>query len=190
MSLAHQLSWKVEGDYDFSSTQVNLDPDLAERIMSWGDENISESDVFDDDDDKGREDTPHITILYGIVSQEPNEVIEVLANEGPVTATLGKVTLFENDNYDVVKIDVSSEGLSQLHSLISDNIENESDFPEYKPHVTIAYVKQGSGKLYSGSDEFEGTEMSFDEVVFSSSKGEKTAIALKRNVAATLNWST
>ena len=190
MNLVKQLCWKVESDYDYSSTQVNLEPALANRIMGWGESNVSDEDLYTDDDDKGREDNPHITLLYGIVAQEPDEVIELLSSEkGSVKAKLGKVSLFENsDDYDVVKIDVESEDLTRLHDRIADNIKYESDFPEYKPHVTIAYVTRGSGNLYSGSSEFEGTEMSFDEVVFSSPDGERTLIALKRSVAAILNW--
>lgn len=192
MIMAKHLSWKVEGNYDYSSTQVNLESTLASRIMGWGESNIPDEDLYTDDDDKGRENNPHVTLLYGIVSQEPNEVIELLSNEkGAVKAKLGKVSLFENsDDYDVVKIGVESEDLARLHGKIADNIENESDFPEYKPHVTIAYVTRGSGNLYSGSSKFEGTEMSFDEVVFSSPDGERTLIALKQSVAATLNWRT
>lgn len=191
MILAKDLCWRVESDYDLSSTQVNLAPDLARRIISWGKSKIPDEDLYTDDD-MGREDNPHITILYGIVARKPDEVQDLLLNEkGPVKAKLGKVSLFENSaNYDVVKINVESEDLARLHSKISDNIKNESDFPEYKPHVTIAYVARGSGNLYSGSDVFEGTEMSFDEVVFSSPDGEKTLIYLKRSIAATLNWGT
>jgi len=190
MTLAEQLHWKVESDYSYSSTQVNIADDLARRIISWGDENIADEDIYTGEENMGREDTPHITVLYGIVSNEPDETTELLEETSPVEATLGKVSLFENsDDYDVVKIEVDSEDLSKLHKLLSDNLENESTFPEYKPHVTVAYVNKGSGKLYSGSDEFEGTKLFFDKVRFSSADEEITMIALKRNVAAELNWS-
>ena len=188
---AELFNWKIEGDYSYSSTQVNLKDPLSQEIMDWGQENIPDEDLYTDDDNMGREDTPHITVLYGIVTQEADAVIEVLAEQGPVKATLGKVSLFENsDDYDVVKIDIESEDLSRLNKLLADNLENENDFPEYKPHITIAYVEQGSGKLYSGSSEFEGREVSFDEVRFSSADEDITMIALKRNVAADRNWRT
>ncbi len=192
MNLAEQLHWKVESDYSYSSTQVNVVDDLAQRIISWGDENIADEDIYTGEENMGREDTPHITVLYGIVSNEPDEAITLLEDKeiGPVKATLGKVSLFENsDDYDVVKIEVDSEDLSRINKLFFDNLENESSFPEYKPHVTIAYVNKGSGKLYSGSDEFEGTELFFDEIRFSSADEERTMIDLERNVVAELNWS-
>ena len=88
---AELFNWKIEGDYSYSSTQVNVEDSLAQEIMDWGQENIPNKDIYTDDDNKGREDTPHITVLYGIVTQEANEVIEVLADEGPMKATLGKI---------------------------------------------------------------------------------------------------
>ena len=186
---AELFNWKIEGDYSYSSTQVNLKDPLSQEIMDWGQENIPDEDLYTDDDNMGREDTPHITVLYGIVTQEADEVIEVLADEGPVKITLGKISLFENDdNYDVVKIDIESEDLARLNKLLADNLENENDFPEYKPHITIAYVEQGSGKLYSGSSEFEGREVSFDQIRFSTKDEESTFIDLTGIVAANLNW--
>ena len=186
---AELFNWKIEGDYSYSSTQVNLKDPLSQEIMDWGQENIPDADLYMGDENMGREDTPHITVLYGIVTQEANEVIEVLGDEGPVRVTLGKVSLFENsDDYDVVKIGIESEDLSRLNKLLADNLENENDFPEYEPHITIAYVEQGSGKLYSGSSEFEGREVSFDQVRFSTKDEELTFIDLKGSVVASLNW--
>lgn len=184
-----RLDWRVQSDYSYSSTQVNVSDPLGSEIMDWGEANIPDEDIYTGEDNMGREDTPHITVLYGIVTQDADEAIQLLAPESPVKATLGKVTLFENsDDYDVVKIDIDSEDLARLNKLLSDNLENENDFPEYQPHITIAYVKQGSGKLYSGSSEFEGKEITFDQVRFSTKEEEPTFIALQGSIAATLHW--
>ncbi len=190
MRLAEQLCWRIEGDYDYSSTQVNIDDDLAGRIISWGEQEISDKDIYTGGDDtKGREDTPHITVLYGILTQSVDEVIDLLADEGPARATLGKVSLFENaDDYDVVKISVESKDLARLNKLLSDNLENENKFSEYEPHVTVAYVKQGAGSKYSGSNEFEGREVTFDEIRFSTKDEKETFISLHGSVAADLTW--
>lgn len=182
------FNWDITADYDYASTQVNLSGDIAKRIMDWGKENIPDEKVYDTDEDKGRDDDPHITILYGIVDDAPQQVIDLFQGKPPVTATLGKVSFFENDDYDVVKISVESEDLAEFQKILWDGVEHESDYPEYKPHITIAYVKPGSGSLYSGITEFEGTEVTFDTVVFSPSDGEKTNIPLGVGIAARLNW--
>jgi len=189
MSLAAQLYWKIEGDYSYSSTQVNLAGDLSKRIMAWGKENIPDEDIYTGEEDMGREDTPHITVLFGIVAQEPDEVIELLSSEGSVKAKLGNVSLFKHsDDYDVVKIGVESKDLARLNKLLSDNLENENKFPDYKPHITIAYVKKGTGNKCSGSSEFEGQEVIFDQIRFSTKEGELTFIALQDSIAASMNW--
>jgi 2'-5' RNA ligase len=184
-----RFNWGITADYDYASTQVNLSDDIAKRIMDWGKENIPDEEVSDEDDTQGREDNPHITILYGIVDNAPQQVIDLLQGKPQATATLGKVSLFENDDYDVVKISVESEDLAEFQKIIWDGVEHESDYPEYKPHVTIAYVKPGSGSLYSGATDFEGTEVTFDTIVFSPSDGETTDIRLGVGIAARLNWS-
>jgi 2'-5' RNA ligase len=189
MSIAERLCWVIEGDYDYSSTQVNLDQEMAKRIIQWGKENIPDAAIYEEEDSYGREDTPHITILYGILSQSPDETREVLEEEDMLIATLGKVSLFENsDDYDVVKIEVNSEDLSRVNASLRDSVDFESDYPEYDPHVTIAYVKKGEGKNYSGSNEFEGSVLNFDEVRFSSKDETITMIPLQRKIAAGLHW--
>lgn len=181
---------KLVADYSYASTQVNFPESIAKRVIEWGNDRIPDSNIHEDpdDDSMGREDTVHCTVLYGLVDQDPEPVRELLAGERTVKATLGKITLFENDEFDVVKIDVKSPDLHRIHEQLS-VLENENKFPEYKPHVTIAYVKPGSGSLYSGVTEFEGTEVTFDTVVFSPSDGETTDIRLGAGIAARLNWS-
>lgn len=187
-----KLSWEtIEADYSYASTQVNLPKEVGDKIISWGKKNIKDEDIYEDeeDDSKGREDMPHCTILYGLTSDNPEPVKKLLKEERPIKATLGKVSLFEQDDYDVVKINVKSPDLHRLHKKLSDNLNNENSFPTYKPHVTIAYVKPGKGKKYSGNKEFEGIELTFDTVRFSSKKEKETYIKLKNSIAAELSWN-
>jgi 2'-5' RNA ligase len=179
---------KLVADYSYASTQVNFPEAVAKRVIEWGNDRIPDSKIHEDpdDDSMGREDTVHCTLLYGLVDQDPEPVRELLAGEGVIKATLGKISLFENDEFDVVKIEVKSPDLHRLHEKIS-VLENENKFPEYEPHVTIAYVKPGSGSLYSGSTEFEGIEATFDKVRFSTKTEDEHWISLG-SIAARLNW--
>jgi len=52
------ISKKV--DYSFSSTQISLSPALANRLKHWGYDNIAASDVYKEDDIKGRENDIHV----------------------------------------------------------------------------------------------------------------------------------
>ena len=49
--------------------------------------------------------------------------------------------------YDVVKFKVQSQDLTELNKLCKE-LPNDETFPNYVPHITIAYVKSGTGERY------------------------------------------
>lgn len=149
--------------------------------MKWDKEFIPEESIAKGDDIPGREDHPHITIKYGIHDEGSEKIKELLKDEPPVKVKLGDISLFhpEGKPYDVVKIDVDSPDLHRLNKKISDNMEVTDTFPDYKPHVTIAYVTKGSGEEFNGSKDFFGKEFTLDTVEFSSKNGDSEKIKLK-----------
>lgn len=159
--------------YDFSSTQVDLPKDVADKIRAFG-RRIPDKDLAED----GREDTPHITVKYGLHGADPQPTREALAGEGPITVKLGKVTLFETDDADVVKVDVESPDLHRLNKKIAESQPTTDTFPDYKPHITIAYVQKGKGKRYVGKGRLEGKTITLDTVTFSGRDGEIVQIPL------------
>lgn len=50
---------------------------------------------------------------------------------------------FSNEN-DVIKVNVEdlNGNLTQLNKLVKSNFEYQNDYPDYKPHITIAYAKK------------------------------------------------
>jgi 2'-5' RNA ligase len=61
------------------------------------------------------------------------------------------VSLFENPEFDVVKLDViKTSNLEEINKRLSE-LPNSNQFPEYKPHITLAYIKKGSGQKYIDS---------------------------------------
>ncbi len=171
--------------HDYSSTQVNLPENEAQRFRDFGGK-IPDSQLYIDPKEgyeSGREDTPHITVKYGLDTVEPKDVEPLLADQRPIAAKLGKVSIFEVDNYDVVKVDIESPELHALNKKIADNLKVTDTYPDYKPHATIAYVKKGEGQKYAGDTSFEGDEITFDSLVFSGKDGRDTVIPLKAPVA-------
>ncbi len=168
--------------HSFSSTQVNLPENESKEVLSVGKTLIKDADVYTDENDPsyGREETPHVTVKYGLETENSEEVRKILESEKPFDVTLGKTSIFENADkpYDVVKIDVDSPELHRLNKLISDNAKVTDTFPDYKPHVTLAYVKKGTGKNYVGNNSLEGKKISFDSITFSSKNGETVDIPL------------
>jgi 2'-5' RNA ligase len=142
----------------YSTTQVNLPNTLAEQVISWGLKNIPDQDIYKDPDEPmfGRETEPHITILYGLYESKVRRVRLLLKDEKPFEITLGKIGIFENDCFDVVKINVHSPDLHVLNGILRDRLSYRNMFPVYSPHITIAYVHKGRGKKFDGVDYFIG----------------------------------
>lgn len=166
--------------YDFGFVGVNLPKKNAEEVIDWGKENISDKNLYTEDDSMGRENEIHITVKYGLHTIVKEKVQKVIENEKPVKAKLGKIGLFKQDDYDVVIIKVDSPELKKLNKLISDNLTCTDSYPDYKPHCTIAYVKKGTCDELEGNTDFEGDEMTFDSVVFTA-KGTKKKINIRLN---------
>ena len=57
-------------------------------------------------------------------------------------------------------------------------LPNEETFPNYKPHVTISYVKKGTAKKYEGLDVEVPNELYLKEAIYSMSNGSKISIEL------------
>lgn len=161
----------IKEAFSYSSTQINLPEDLSKKIIEWGDKFIPEEEIFNGDDgdyDLGREKRPHVTVKYGLHTVDSKEVEEIIKENGEVSISLGNVSIFEPEDkeYDVVKIDVNSEDLHKLNAKVS-TLENSDTHPEYKPHVTIAYVKRGNGQKYIGVEVFKGLSFKSDKIDFS-----------------------
>lgn len=173
------IKTRKEAVYKRSSTQVTLNPLAATRIQEFV-ASLPEADVYTDPADPtvGRETDSHVTALYGIDSADPAQAAAVIAGTPSIFATLGKTSIFENEQYDVLKVDVDSPDLHALNAKLRAGTEHTSTFPDDQPHLTLAYLKKGAGKKYVGRTDFEGHTLKFDEVEFSSKDGTVYGIPL------------
>ncbi len=134
---------------------------------------ISKADLLDD----GIETEPHITIKYGLHTDSYHPVKSLLHGERPFNVTLGKTSIFKNEEFDVVKLSVYGNELFKLNALVSE-LPHTDTYPDYKPHLTIAYVKSGCGDKYAGIDDVDGMVVTFSELVFSDKFRNTTFIDL------------
>ena len=118
--------------------------------------------------DYGREMHPHVTILYGIedVSEERAKQILTGLNK-KINIQLGKISMFNNPQFDVLKIEVKSQDLMQLNKLLTKSVKYTNDHPDYIPHLTLAYLKKGQAAQYVGDDRFEGMNLQLDTIAYS-----------------------
>jgi hypothetical protein len=175
---------RTAGPHSYSSTQINLADPLKSKVLAAAGK-IPDADLAED----GRETEPHITVLYGLQTDEAKDVAAIVTKYPDFRYTLGEVTIFEvndkdsqrggGDKYDVVKIDVESPELVALHALLA-KLPHADTHPVYKPHVTLAYVKSGLGKQYVGMADFSRQlSAKASAVVFSNRADEKTTIPLE-----------
>ena len=161
--------------YDFSSVQCNMPPELSAEIYNWGVDNIPDECLTND----GRQpqDDIHVTVKYGIHIVDPTKIRDHLMNQKNIKIKLGPVSLFDtNPEYDVVKLSVESDQLRDLNKMINNNFEVTNTHPRYIPHITIAYVKKGSGDCLVGRDDFAGREINLDGATFSGKDNRKTLL--------------
>jgi 2'-5' RNA ligase len=167
--------------YDFSSVHIDLPKSLADEIMAWGKKHIHDNDIFvsQSDPNFGREDEIHATVLYGIHSDKSDQVRELVKDEKPLSVKLDKIEVFDNPpNFDVVVIKVVSEDMNRLNTLFSQKIKHTNKYKEFRPHVTVAYVKKGKGYKHKKVKDWIGREFKANYLVFSSTKGTKEKIFL------------
>jgi hypothetical protein len=129
--------------------------DMSKKIGNWKDviKIIDPQDLYEDStDDYGIEYEPHITVLYGfmpsIMASDIKNYLEDI--EQNIKFKLIGIDIFPGGDkkpFDVVKFNIESEDLHTLHEECK-KIPNKETFPDYKPHMTIAYVKKGKGEKY------------------------------------------
>lgn len=167
------------GPVKYASTQFNLPKDVADRVLTFGRELVPDSALVED----GRETAPHLTLRFGLRADEDvDRVREVLANQPPVTVTLGPTSIFpasESGSGDVVKIDVDSPALRGLRSRIEQEIDAPGEtHPDYTPHITLGYVPTGQGAQFAGRDDLAGETVTLDTLTFSRPDGTTVDIQL------------
>jgi hypothetical protein len=147
---------------------------MEAKIPDWEDYHLSgidEDDLYEkiNDDSYGLEEEPHITILYGLHEDEVDEEVYpqiIEENMKPLTVLIEEVDIFEGDEYDVVKYNIPLNDQLQEYRDLFLRFPNTQTFPDYKPHMTIAYVKPGAGKKYKRKLR-EPFEVTFDKGVYS-----------------------
>ena len=168
---------------DYSCVMALVPHDLAQEIVEWGVRNVPDEELYLSDEGKlGRELESHVTIYYGLLTNDAKAVRRSFNDDKPYKAKLGKVRHFEPPElpFDVLTIEVISEDLNKANERTRTSFKVADDLPsnEYKSHITIAYMKRGKAKDYIGYDGFEGKEIELDTLVFSPHRGNRTYFSI------------
>ena len=134
---------------------------------------------------KGIEEDPHITVRYGITCDDAKKVENAVEHYGVLNVKFGEACCFENEDYDVVYLKVDCEELNGLHDLLG-KFGLADIHHEYKPHMTLAYVQKGHGKIcadrinkYMEDNLIENiNDCDYSYVIFETHNGDKHNIKL------------
>jgi 2'-5' RNA ligase len=168
----------------FESFESSRDQQLNEKKYEYGcsmiffdmPEMYKIQDSIDPNDlhENGFEDEPHITLLYGLHSEEIEDSKVMDASSLPIQKIkLTKISAFENDDFDVLKFDVDCPEIHEINKELT-KLPHTTNFPDYHPHSTIAYLKPGMAKKYIDKlKNVSAIEVNPSKIVYSKPDGER-----------------
>jgi hypothetical protein len=163
--------------YDYGCVMLYFDFPQMNKIHDV----IKPDDVYTKEDDRsfGFENEPHCTLLYGLHDGVTTEDVESVLNKHTYyTCKAHNASLFENPEYDVLKFDIKGDNLHETNADLQ-QYPFTSSFPDYHPHMTIAYLKPGTGKRYVKMLKEVEFDLLPQYAVYSKPDGDKDKINIK-----------
>jgi len=168
--------------YSYSSLHISVPEELSREIYDWGIKKIPDRILYKGKYGlkSGREDDVHITVLYGIYTENVIEIKKLLQPEKPIKIEIEKIDLFiANEKFDVLKLNVLSKELYELNEKLEKSLEHNKKYKKFEPHITLGYVRKNSGWKYFGFDKFKGKIFTSNEIIFSPRTENKQKILLE-----------
>jgi 2'-5' RNA ligase len=139
-------------------------------------DSIEENDIYTEEGDRsyGLEKETHVTLLYGLHSDEieDEKVKDICISQEYGPLFLHNLSSFENEKYDVLKFDVKGKPLKACNKKLS-KLPHTTDYPDYHPHATVAYLKPGKAKKYIKKFKDVEYEVTPDAIIYSKPDGKK-----------------
>ena len=178
IKLLDLLRENTNSKYEFGCVMVYVNIPEINQIQS----KIKPEDIHNGIGDLkyGLEDEPHITLLYGLHPEVTlNQIKQIISSFtwGPKPLVGYNVSLFENEDYDVLKFDVKGDILFGINKELVD-LPHTTNFPNYHPHMTIGYLKKGQGKKYVDMFKNLKYELIPEYVIYSQPNGDKNKIKI------------
>lgn len=156
-------------DENFLQLQVDFGY-LRVMIPRWVAKNIRPDELLK------LEHRPHATVYYGADKRDLPQIEKIVEDYGrPIRLMIGSFNVFEHDDKDVLYLEMIGPALKELHDKIAELPHSRPPtHPEYKPHLTVAYLEKGAGRRYVGSTPFRNVISARGITVIDSNGIEKT----------------
>lgn len=176
-----------ERKYEYGSTQHTLEPTSRAAVaVDYFRDSIPDNELAG----KGKDiDGNHVTLRYGIQGNDLEGIRNFLAQQRPFLAKLGDLEVFPPSKHsDGAAVVVAKVESPQLHTL-NDAIQKHGDFapsnfPDYQPHVTIAYIKPEFADKYKGVQMRKDATFRVGSIDITDRAGNKETVQLGKPAAA------
>ena len=103
----------------------------------------------EDNEDYGLEKQSHVTLVPCLDNDiDIDKLKSYLKPIDEYNIVLTDISKFECEKFDVLKCAVKSKALKDTNKEIVDKFETHSEYKDYNPHMTIAYMKKGMADKY------------------------------------------
>lgn len=167
---------EMNQDYDYGCIMASVG--FSNSYWNKTLKNIDRNDLYNNHSNEyGLEVFPHVTILYGLHSTIDDSEIEKVIYEikKPIEMEIVGISCFTQEKYDVLKFDVQSHDLANLNETFK-KFPYTNAFPNYIPHITIAYLQPGKGSKYEDDISTFGKfpfSLSSSKIIYSKADGKK-----------------
>lgn len=159
--------------YDYSCVMYELPKKMTNLILEWSKKNISEECLYTKyKQAEGRVRNIHVTVLYGLHTNNFEKVQKIINFFDYTKIELGKISKFQNKKFDVIKIEVKGSNLLSMNKKLKE-LDHTCEYSNYIPHCTLAYVKKNSCDHLIGDKYFLGKKILLKNLIFSSPKNGK-----------------
>lgn len=142
---------KYAREHKYGNTQIQVSPtSSAAASLNAARDQIRDADLMADGKDV---DPNHVTVRFGIENDDVDALRAFIARQQPFEAHLGEIELFgvseHSEGAVPVVVRILSPELHMIEAEIGKHADfKEKNFPDYKPHCTLAYVKPGQAQQY------------------------------------------
>lgn len=156
--------------YPFGCSMLYFDFPEMTRIH----EKIDKEDIYTAEG-HGLETESHVTLLYGLHDTVKDDEVLDASVKGVSSIQLHNASLFKNEKFEVLKFDAKGGFLYDINKELC-KLPHTTDFPDYHPHCTIAYLKPGTGERYVKILSERLYEVFPIKVVYSKTDGSKKEV--------------
>jgi len=173
-----RLLGKGSASREYGVVMLPLEGPMAEAVRAIG------ADIaLEDLSEKGIESEPHVTVLYGLVEGDSTEVANAVRRMGAPEVVVGELTGFEAKEHGVpLVLRVDSQRLHDMNAKIKKLFAHVEMYPDYKPHITIAYLRPEAVAKYVGPCSLTGATFELETADVRLVGTEKVRVPLARKL--------